>query len=114
MQARTKKDAALRERRSSIRIGRLRRDRGISVARPSVLGNPFKIGVDGDRATVIAKYRTWIAGAIKTDDAVRDAVYRIALAARHGDVTLLCHCAPQACHAEVVAEYAELMRGSES
>ena len=30
------------------------------VGRPTPLGNPFVIGVDGTRAEVIEKYRTWI------------------------------------------------------
>ncbi len=107
MHARVEKIASTPGRPGNIQIGRLRRDRGISVARPSVLGNPYKIGVDGDRAEVIAKYRKWLARELKRNDAVKDAMFRIANLARHGKITLLCHCAPAACHAEVVAEYAE-------
>jgi len=32
----------------------------IFVGRPSRWGNPFSIGRDGDRATVIKKHRSWI------------------------------------------------------
>lgn len=32
----------------------------VYVGRPSRWGNPFKIGRDGDRETVIAKYRKWL------------------------------------------------------
>lgn len=87
-----------------IRIGRVRRDRGFNVARPSVLGNPFKLGVDGDRDTVIGKYRAWFEVAVREDPRVRSAVERLEAAAREGDVTLLCHCAPERCHAEVIAD----------
>jgi len=87
-----------------IRVGRLRRDRGFSVARPTVLGNPFKIGVDGDRDEVIRKYRAWFKVAVVEDARVRNAVERLVTEAKRHDITLLCHCAPQACHAEVIAE----------
>src|SRR5689334_10954522 len=33
----------------------------VYIGRPSVWGNPFRIGKDGDRATVIRKYAQWIA-----------------------------------------------------
>jgi len=87
-----------------IRIGRLRRDRGISVARPTVLGNPFVRGEDGTREEVVAKYREFFAVELRRNQAVRAAGDRIVEQARKGDVTLLCWCAPEVCHAEVIAE----------
>lgn len=87
-----------------IRVGRLRRDRGFSVARPSPLGNPFRIGVDGDRAQVITKYRAWFEKALTEDERVQAKVEMIADEAARRDVTLLCHCAPEACHADVIAD----------
>jgi len=35
-------------------------DRFVAIGRPSKFGNPFKIGQDGTRAEVIAKYREYI------------------------------------------------------
>lgn len=35
------------------------------IGRPSVLGNPFVIGRDGDRKTIMGKYRTWLWGIVK-------------------------------------------------
>ncbi len=87
-----------------IRVGRVRRDRGFIVARPSPLGNPFKIGIDGDRAQVIGKYRIWFKTALRDDERVRSVVEKITVEASRGDITLLCHCAPEACHAEVIAD----------
>ena len=87
-----------------IRVGRARRDRGILVARPSRLGHPFKIGVDGDRETCIARYREWLPGQIASDARIRAELDRIEAAARSGDVTLLCYCAPQLCHGDVIAD----------
>ncbi len=88
----------------SVTVGRMRRDKGISVARPSALGNPFVIGRDGDRADVIGKFRVWFAEELPHNPSLRDAFARILKAARRGDVTLLCWCAPLACHADVIAD----------
>ena len=32
----------------------------VNIGRPGVYGNPFHIGLDGDRATVVDKYREWL------------------------------------------------------
>jgi hypothetical protein len=67
----------------------------VYIGRPSVWGNPYVIGRDGDRATVIRKYRDMIQG-------------RPALLARAkrelAGKTLGCYCAPQACHGDVLAD----------
>ena len=34
---------------------------GVYIGRGSDWGNPFRIGVDGDRAAVIAKHERWLA-----------------------------------------------------
>jgi hypothetical protein len=91
----------------SVTVGRARRDRGILVARPSALGNPFVIGKDGDRRKVIEKYREWFASAILSGRAM-ESFERIVQRARTGDVTLLCYCAPLPCHADVIAEEVRL------
>lgn len=89
-----------------IRVGRLRRDRGISVARPTPLGNPFVVGRPYTRAESIARYREWFHREIETGNAlVLAQLGRIEAAARAGDVTLLCWCAPLPCHGEVIVEY---------
>jgi hypothetical protein len=67
------------------------------VDRATPLGNPFVIGRDGDRATVIARYR----------DHLRR---RPALLARLEDLrgkALGCWCAPEACHADALIEELE-------
>ena len=72
------------------------RERGlfVRVDRATPWGNPFVIGRDGDRATVIARYR---------DDHLPS---RPDLLARLGELrgkALGCWCAPLACHADVLA-----------
>ncbi len=88
----------------TLRVGRLRRDRGISVARPTPLGNPFVVGKPFTRAEAIARYRDWIVGELERNSMALAHFERIVSAARSADVTLLCWCAPQACHADVIIE----------
>jgi hypothetical protein len=68
----------------------------VYVGRPSKWGNTFVIGRDGTREEVIAKYSDWI---------LRQPAL---MAARHElrGKNLVCWCAPQRCHAEVLIELA--------
>lgn len=70
----------------------------VYVGRGSRWGNKYRIGEDGTREEVIAKYRADLAA----DPARRDRLIE-ALAARH-PTALACWCAPEACHADVLAE----------
>lgn len=79
-----------------------KRDRyDVYVGRPSKWGNPFAIGRDGTRADVIAKYEAWLLG---QGQLLAD------LHELRGKV-LGCWCAPQACHAEVLARLASAYEG---
>lgn len=69
----------------------------VYVGRPIRWGNPFVLGRDGDRATVIARYRSWL---LAQPDLV--AAARRDLAGKD----LICWCAPLACHADVLREIA--------
>ena len=68
----------------------------------SPLANPYRIGRDGDRATVVAKYRVWLWAQIRGGNpAVRAELRR--LAALGDTLEVLCWCrADQACHGDVV------------
>lgn len=67
----------------------------VYIGRGSKWGNPFKIGIDGDREQVIEKYRTYL----KQD------INLIAVAKKELEgKTLGCHCYPQACHGNVLIE----------
>lgn len=63
---------------------------------PGTWGNPFVIGVDGNRGQVIAKFRDWI---LTQPQLLRR------LPELRGKV-LGCFCAPAPCHADVLAEMA--------
>lgn len=65
----------------------------VYIGRPSQWGNPFAIGLD-DRATVIDKYRRYIAVHPELVDQLRD----------ENPTALVCWCAPLPCHGDVLAE----------
>lgn len=69
----------------------------VRVDRSTKWGNPFKIGRDGDRDTVIEKYEAWIA-ALNTAGVVDITELR--------GKNLACWCAPLPCHADVLLRLA--------
>ncbi|RME81276.1 MAG: DUF4326 domain-containing protein [Caldilineae bacterium] len=72
----------------------------VYIGRPSKWGNPFVVGRDGDRETVIQKYREWI---MEQDELLAD------LHELRGK-RLGCWCAPKACHGDVLAELADSLQ----
>lgn len=82
-------------------IGRGNQWKGL---RASPLANRFRIGFDGDRDEVIAKYEVWLRGRIHSGDReVLDELARLAsIVVRLGHIELACFCAPQACHGDVI------------
>ena len=83
----------------------LRRSRGwrmpantVRVCRPTRWGNPFRVGIDGDDATCVARYREHLCQRLESDAELRRAL-REELAGRN----LACWCAPERpCHADVL------------
>jgi hypothetical protein len=69
----------------------------VYIGRPSKWGNPFRVGPDGTRQEVIAKYRAWIVQQPKLMRALSE------LAGK----TLGCWCKPEACHGDVLVELIE-------
>lgn len=72
-------------------------DYDVYVGRPSKWGNPFAIGRDGTREQVIERYRAWV---------VQQPELMASLGELRGMV-LGCWCAPEPCHASVLAELAD-------
>lgn len=70
----------------------------VMIDRRTPYGNPFIIGRDGDRETVIKKYLKWVL--TKTD----------LIAKMHKELkgkTLGCWCKPAACHGDVIVDIVE-------
>ena len=76
---------------------------GVYVGRPSVWGNPYRIGVDGNREEVIKRYGKYLreSGLIKRVGELKGSLLR-------------CHCKDhQACHADYLIKLAEGPREGE-
>jgi hypothetical protein len=72
----------------------------VYIGRGSQWGNPFKIGADGDRAAVIVKHERWLAEQhhlLRDLDELRDR-------------DLVCFCAPQPCHGDLLLRLANATR----
>lgn len=70
----------------------------VYIGRPSKWGNPFKIGKDGSREDVIAKYRQWI---LANPELIAK------LPSELKGRMLGCWCRPNSCHGDVLAELAD-------
>lgn len=81
-----------------------RHDGGQYVGRPSPLGNPYVLRRDGTRDQVIALYEHWLRNQVKRgNSAVLAELHRLAdIHKRTGKLELVCWCAPQRCHADVI------------
>lgn len=73
----------------------------VYIGRGSVFGNPFVIGVDGNREEVIEKFRVYFYEKIANDTSFKRRV-RDLKGKRLG-----CHCKPKPCHGDVIKEYIE-------
>jgi hypothetical protein len=69
----------------------------VYIGRPSKWGNPFVIGKDGTREEVIAKYKAKL---------LANSTLTMMAKAELAGKDLVCFCAPQACHGDVLLEVA--------
>lgn len=69
----------------------------VYIGRPSVWGNPFVVGRDGNRKEVLTKYRAWL---------LTQPELLAKLPELRGKV-LGCYCKPKLCHGDVLAELAD-------
>jgi hypothetical protein len=69
----------------------------VYIGRPSKWGNPFVVGVDGERGECIELYREWI---LTQPDLLADV-------SELKGKKLGCWCKPRPCHGDVLAELAE-------
>ncbi len=68
----------------------------VRIHRPYPLGNPFVVGQDGDRATVIEKFRVWA----KVSPDILQLIYDLP-----EDSVLGCFCEPLPCHGDVIIDF---------
>lgn len=72
-------------------------DDAIYIGRPSKWGNPFIVGKDGNREEVVQKYEQWLK---LNPEVVKEAKTELV------GKSLICYCAPQACHGDVLVKIA--------
>lgn len=74
----------------------------VYIGRPGPWGNPFVIGVHGNRQEVIAAFKEWLLNS-DTQQArwMREHVHELK------GKTLICWCSPDACHGDILAKLAE-------
>jgi len=70
------------------------------IGRGSIWGNPFRIGVHGDRAEVIALYEKWI----RAHPTLLKQLFRLR------GKRLGCYCKPAACHGDVLVKLMKEMK----
>ena len=70
----------------------------VYIGRPSKWGNPFVIGKDGDRQTVIDLYEDWLA----------EQPHLIAALHELRGKDLVCWCAPHECHGDVLIKFSKV------
>lgn len=82
------------------------RGEGVYIGRPSLLGNPFRIGKHGTREEALAKCRAWLWREIQKRSDVYRELLRLAALARNGDLTLICWCKEPnqeiGCHGDIL------------
>jgi len=81
----------------------------IYIGRGSILGNPFAIGVDGNRSEVINKYREYI----KTEIKAKNPLVLMVLKSIKENSILVCYCKPSPCHGDVIKEVWAEVQGHE-
>ena len=79
------------------------------IGRPSPLGNPFSIKMrERTREQAIAEYRDWLTERLTYDCSTRTEFnHLLDILKVHGELTLVCWCAPLPCHGDVVKEFLE-------
>jgi hypothetical protein len=68
-------------------------------------GNPFEIGKDGDRETVLKRFKHYFEERLKFDREFKSRVLAL-----RGKI-LGCFCLPEKCHGEIIAEYLDSLPG---
>lgn len=70
---------------------------GVYIGRPAKWGNPFVLGKDGDRDEVIARFEAYLMANPQLVEQARQELK---------GKDLICWCAPQACHGDVLVRVA--------
>jgi len=78
---------------------------GRSKSHDNVLGNPFRIGVDGDRDEVIRKFKVWVWNEYQKKGGLYHKLNMIVKMFEDRNLILGCWCSPLRCHCEVIRDF---------
>ena len=92
----------IRNQECDVYIGRDKNDA------PGEFGNPFIIGEDGTRDTVVEMYRIYFIGRLKADPVFRNKVRELK------GKKLGCFCKPEKCHGDIIAAYLNTLSAEEA
>ena len=80
----------------------------IQIDRRTWLGNPFILGPDGNRATVIEKYKVWFDQQMLSNEEFKEKFYDMCKSYAHYEIVqLACWCSPQPCHGDIIKQAME-------
>ncbi len=71
----------------------------VFIGRGSKWGNPFKIGIHGDRDEVIDLYEEWLLGNVELLDQLDELIGK----------DLWCFCKPKRCHGDVLIKLVRIL-----
>ncbi|MCP4539461.1 MAG: DUF4326 domain-containing protein [Chloroflexi bacterium] len=81
------------------------------------LANLYYVGEHGTRDEVVEKYRCWLWNEIQSDRGPTRVTMALGWLLEHhnmhGKLTLVCHCAPAACHCDVIKACLEWLTSKE-
>lgn len=99
-----------------IEVKHVKESEGEYIGRPSALGNPFKIGVDGSRSECISLYKRYIYKKIlDNDEAVISELHRLkSILQKNKKLVLTCWCknvnhSNRSCHGDVIKSILEYL-----
>ncbi len=94
------------------------RGEGVYIGRPSLLGNPFKIGQHGTREEVVQRYKAWLWRQIQLRGEVYEELKRLAAIAKQGELVLICWCKEPGrsvqCHGDVLESAVRWLHSAEA
>jgi hypothetical protein len=99
-----------------IKVKHVKEVKGEYIGRPSALGNPFKIGIDGSRSECIALYKRYLYKKIRDKDkAVISELHRLKkILQENKKLDLTCWCKDvnhpnRSCHGDVIKSILEYL-----
>ena len=83
-------------------------DQVVYIGRPSPWGNPYVMGRDGTRDEVVDEFESFFLNKVEEDAEFREKTLK-----ELKDKVLMCHCKPEVCHGDIIAEWCDSQSAQE-